>query len=174
MTTQEKLLAALFAKFPDDSETAIAKRCGLSIARFSNYKLGKREMDVDAVIGCAQVLEWDVRATVASHMQEAAGSPRERAMWRKLAATAAALLCAVGLTMATPEKANAFNSLKDSMSAQNSPSMYIMFKSGPGTTGTLLSLQPIAPKQSRIESLAVEVPLGFQERLLEIRGGCCT
>ena len=67
MTTQEKIIAALIAAFPGESETAIARRCGLTIGRFSNYKLGKRAMDVDAVIGCAQALGWDVRATVAQH-----------------------------------------------------------------------------------------------------------
>ena len=95
MTTQEKLIAALMAAFPGESETAIARRCGLSIGRFSNYKLGKRVMDVDAVIGCAQALGWDVRATVAQHEIETSPSPRVKAMWRKLAAATALLLVGV-------------------------------------------------------------------------------
>lgn len=95
MTTQEKLLEALFKTFPGESETAIARRCGLSIARFSNYKLGKRDMDVDAVIGCAQVLGWNVRETVAAHEIETAPTPRVKALWRKLAATAALLFVGI-------------------------------------------------------------------------------
>ena len=102
MTTQEKLIEGLFQAFPNESETAIAKRCGLSIARFSNYKHGKRDMDVDAVIGCAQALGWDVRKAVADHLQETAHSPREKALWRKFAATAAGIALAFGL-LPSPE-----------------------------------------------------------------------
>lgn len=96
MTTQEKLIAALFAAFPGESETQMAKRCGLSIARFSNYKLGKRAMDVDAVIGCAQALGWDVRTTVAQHEVEIAPTPRVKALWRDFG-RAATLLAVVVL-----------------------------------------------------------------------------
>ena len=96
MTTQEKLIAALFAAFPGESETQVAKRCGLSISRFSNYKLGKRAMDVDAVIGCAQVLGWDIRTTVAQHEIEVAPTPRVKALWKDFG-RAATLLAVVVL-----------------------------------------------------------------------------
>lgn len=109
MTTQEKLIAALFAAFPGESETQVAKRCGLSIARFSNYKLGKRAMDVDAVIGCAQALGWDIRATVAQHEQEVAPTARVKALWKAMAATATLLL--VGVLGALPAPAEAAGDL---------------------------------------------------------------
>ncbi len=112
MTTQEKLLAALFEKFAGESETAIAKRCGLSIARFSNYKLGKRDMDVDAVIGCAQVLGWDVRATVAAHEMETAPTARVKALWKAVASTAMTLLILVGASMPRDVKASQINGLQ--------------------------------------------------------------
>lgn len=105
MTTQEKLITALVAAFPGESETSIAKRCGLSIARFSNYKLGKRAMDVDAVIGCAQALGWDIRATVAQHEIETAPTPRVKALWRKLGSVAPLLLAGVLGAAHTPAQA---------------------------------------------------------------------
>lgn len=126
MTTQEKIIAALVARFPGESETAIAKRCGLSIGRFSNYKLGKRAMDVDAVIGCAQALGWDVRATVAAHEQEVAPTPRVKALWRAMASTATLLLVGVLGTLPAPARAD-FNGAPDSFSC-NSPGMHIMCK----------------------------------------------
>ncbi len=119
MTTQEKLISALFEKFNGESETAIARRCGLSIARFSNYKLGKRDMDVDAVIGCAQALGWDIRKTVADHEIETAPTPRVRALWRNLAATGLAVMLAVGFSLPGQAKASA-------QGFDNAHSLYIM------------------------------------------------
>lgn len=113
MNTQEKIIAALIAAFPGESETAIARRCGLTIGRFSNYKLGKRAMDVDAVIGCAQALGWDVRATVAQHEIETAPTPRVRALWKALGATATLLLVGVlGTPQAHAEAGNSAFSQK--------------------------------------------------------------
>lgn len=100
MTTQEKLIAALMERFSGESETTIAKRCGLSQARFSNYKLGKRVMDVDAVIGCAQALGWDVRQTVAAHQIEMAPTPRVKALWKGVA-TAVGVLALCAMPIAT-------------------------------------------------------------------------
>lgn len=105
MTTQEKLIAGLQAAFPDDSQAALARRAGLSVQRFNNYVTGIRTMDVDAVIGCAQVLGWDIRETVASHEMETAPTPRVKAYWRKFASTAA--LLAVVVFPALSERAQA-------------------------------------------------------------------
>ena len=95
VTTQEKLIEGMRKAFPDESQAALARRAGLGVQRFNNYCTGIRTMDVDAVIGCAQALGWDIRATVAAHEIETAESPRVKAMWRKLAATATLLLVGV-------------------------------------------------------------------------------
>jgi len=106
MTTQEKLIEGLKAAFPDESQAALARRAGLSVQRFNNYCTGIRTMDVDAVIGCAQALGWDIRKSVADHEIETAPSPRVKALWRKLAATAMVLAIAVGFG-GTPTAATA-------------------------------------------------------------------
>lgn len=129
VTTQEKLINALFERFAGESETAIARRCGLSIARFSNYKLGKRDMDVDAVIGCAQALGWDVRSTVAAHEIEVAPTPRVKALWKTFASVA--LTLAIGAGLASPANVQAAD---DSVSA--SPSIhYAKYRIG-GSAGS--------------------------------------
>ena len=97
MSTQERLIGALQEKFPNESQAGLARIAGLSAPRFNNYCTGIRTMDVDAVIGCAQALGWDVRKAVADHLQETAHSPREKALWRKFAATAAGIALALGL-----------------------------------------------------------------------------
>ncbi|WP_241753231.1 DUF3693 domain-containing protein [Xanthomonas translucens] len=74
-------------------------------------------MDVDAVIGCAQALGWDVRATVADHLLEVAESPREKALWKRVAATAAVFLCVIGM---------AGNAAPTRASESGSSGMYIM------------------------------------------------
>ena len=97
MQTQEKLIEAMKAAFPNESQSAHARRAGLSVQRYNNYVQGVRTMDVDAVIGCAQALGWDVRATVAQHEIETSASPRVKALWKRLAATAASLIFAIGI-----------------------------------------------------------------------------
>lgn len=111
MTTQEKLIEGLKAAFPDESQAALARRAGLSVQRFNNYCTGIRTMDVDAVIGCAQALGWDIRKSVADHEIETAPSPRVKALWRKLAATAMVMAITAGVgavpTAATASEASA-------------------------------------------------------------------
>jgi len=102
MTTQEQLIEGMKASFPGESQAALARRAGLSVQRFNNYCTGIRTMDVDAVIGCAQALGWDVRKMVSAHEIETAPTPRVKAMWRKLAASAATLALAVGLALPQP------------------------------------------------------------------------
>lgn len=97
MTTQEKLIEGMRIAFPGESQAALARRAGLSVQRFNNYCTGIRTMDVDAVIGCAQALGWDIRATVAAHEIETAPTPRVKAMWRKFAGAGMALVIGVGL-----------------------------------------------------------------------------
>lgn len=108
MGTQEKLIAAMHEKWPNDSQAALARRAGLKVQRFNNYVQGIRTMDADAVIGCAQVLGWDIRATLASHEIETSESPRVKALWRKMATTAA--LLAVVVLPALPRPAQALES----------------------------------------------------------------
>lgn len=62
---QEKLISGMQAAFPGESQASLARRAGLSVQRFNNYVTGIRTMDVDAVIGCAQALGWDIRETEA-------------------------------------------------------------------------------------------------------------
>lgn len=88
MKTQEKLIAAALAAFPNEKETEIARRAGLTIARFSNYKKGIRKMDDDALIGMAELVGWDVQKTLAAHHIEIAATPRERSFWRQFGAAA--------------------------------------------------------------------------------------
>lgn len=90
MELQQKIIEALYAKFPGEPQASIARHCGLTPARFNNYAQGIRTMDVDAVIGCAQALGWDIRATVSEHLAETAGSKREKGFWKEVGA-----LCAV-------------------------------------------------------------------------------
>lgn len=111
MTTQEKLIEAMKIAFPDESQAALARRAGLSVQRFNNYCTGIRSMDVDAVIGCAQALGWDIRATVAAHEIETAPSPRVKAMWRKLITSTAALLLVIGSAIGLPAKASNFDAI---------------------------------------------------------------
>ncbi len=106
MTTQEKLIEGLRQAFPSESQAALARRAGLSVQRFNNYCTGIRTMDVDAVIGCAQALGWDVRKAVADHEIETAPTPRVKALWRKLAATAMVVTIATGIA-ASPAAATA-------------------------------------------------------------------
>jgi len=109
MTTQENLIEGLKAAFPEDSQAALARRAGLSVQRFNNYCTGIRTMDVDAVIGCAQALGWDVRKAVADHEIETAPSPRVKALWRKLAATAMVVAITTTISAApTPATASGF------------------------------------------------------------------
>lgn len=105
MKMQEKLISGMQAAFPGESQASLARRAGLSVQRFNNYVTGIRTMDVDAVIGCAQALGWDIRETVAEHEIETAPTPRVKAYWRKLATTAA--LLAVVVFPAIPEHAQA-------------------------------------------------------------------
>lgn len=98
MSTQEQLIAALKEKFPNESQAGLARKAGLSVQRFNNYCTGIRTMDVDAVIGCAQAVGWDIRATVAQHEIEVAPTPRVKAMWQKLAGASLIALCAIGLS----------------------------------------------------------------------------
>lgn len=109
MKTQEKLISALQEAFPGDSQAALARRAGLSVQRFNNYVTGIRTMDVDAVIGCAEALGWNIRETVSAHEIETAPTPRVKAYWKKLASTVAGLLCAVGLTLGNPAEAKQHN-----------------------------------------------------------------
>ena len=88
MTTQNRLIAALLAAFPDASQADIARKCGLSPPRFNNYTQGSRSMDDDAVIGCARALGMDARALVAEHRADVAKTERERRFWRKLQSVA--------------------------------------------------------------------------------------
>lgn len=118
MKMQEKLISGMQAAFPGESQASLARRAGLSVQRFNNYVTGIRTMDVDAVIGCAQALGWDIRATVAEHEIETAPTPRVKAYWRKLAGTAAMLLCAIGLAIGAPPKALAHKAFSD-QSAKN-------------------------------------------------------
>lgn len=97
MKTQDRLIEALQKQFPEDSQAALARRCGLGVQRFNNYVQGIRTMDVDAVIGCAQALGWDIRATVAAHEIETAPTPRVKALWKAVAGGAIALVLGVGL-----------------------------------------------------------------------------
>lgn len=112
MNTQDRLLEALQKKFPSDSQAALARRCGLSGQRFNNYMQGIRTMDVDAVIGCAQALGWDIRATVAAHEMETAPTARVKALWKAVAGTAMALLLVVGVSMPRDVKASSINGLQ--------------------------------------------------------------
>ncbi|MFN6509607.1 helix-turn-helix domain-containing protein [Xanthomonas translucens] len=117
MTTQEKLIEAMKMAFPNESQAGLARKAGLGVQRYNNYVVGVRKMDVDAVIGCAQALGWDVRATVADHLLEVAESPREKALWKRVAATAAVFLCVIGMAEnAAPARA----------SESGSSGMYIM------------------------------------------------
>jgi hypothetical protein len=97
MKTQESLIAALLAAFPNHSQAEIARKAGLSPARFNNYAQGLRSMDDDAVIGCAQALSWDARDTVSHHRADLAKTDRERHFWRRLGTAAA--LAVLGLTL---------------------------------------------------------------------------
>lgn len=106
MTTQERLIEGLRQAFPAESQAALARRAGLSVQRFNNYCTGIRTMDVDAVIGCAQALGWDVRKAVADHEIETAPTPRVKALWRKLAATAMVVTITTGMA-ASPTAATA-------------------------------------------------------------------
>lgn len=105
MATQEKLIAAMHAAWPNDSQAALARRAGLKVQRFNNYVQGIRTMDADAVIGCAQALGWDIRATLASHEVETSESPRVKAFFRKLAATATLLAVVVLPALSVPAQA---------------------------------------------------------------------
>lgn len=108
MKTQEKLISALQEAFPGDSQAALARRAGLSVQRFNNYVTGIRTMDVDAVIGCAEALGWNIRETVSAHEIETAPTPRVKAYWKKLASTVAGLLCAITFALgASPSSAAA-------------------------------------------------------------------
>jgi len=44
-------------------------------------------MDIDAVIGCAQVLGWNVQATVTSHEIEIAETNRVKNLWNMIASS---------------------------------------------------------------------------------------
>ena len=118
MNTQDRLIEALQKQFPEDSQAALARRCGLSVQRFNNYVQGIRTMDVDAVIGCAQALGWDIRATVAAHEIETAPTPRVKALWKAVAGGAMALVLGVGLAL--PAHAQAVET------GYSSDSVYIM------------------------------------------------
>jgi len=127
MTTQEKLIEAMKAAFPEESQAALARRAGLSVQRFNNYCTGIRSMDVDAVIGCAQALGWDIRATVAAHEIETAPSPRVKAMWRKLITSTAALMLVIGGAIGMPAKASNFDAISHAQNqVQDSSGIYIM------------------------------------------------
>lgn len=131
METQEKLIAALLAAHPDKSQAAVARLAGLEPPRFNNYVTGIRTMDVDAVIGCAQALGWDVRRTVSAHLQETAPTPRVKALWKQLAGGAALVLCAIGLSGAVTGKAYATN-VSPLEPGSQSGSMPIMSRRVPG------------------------------------------
>lgn len=92
MNTQQRLLTALKDRFPGDSDSAIARRAGLTPQRFANYTSGQRRMDDDAVIGCAALLELEVAEILAQHRADHATTPRERNFWRKFGAAASVAL----------------------------------------------------------------------------------
>lgn len=101
MATQSDLIAALRRKFPEP-DAAIARRVGLSQQRFNNYAAGRRSMDDDAVIGCAQALGIDAKEALAAHRAETAHTTRERAFWRRLGAAASVAAVALfALPLAT-------------------------------------------------------------------------
>lgn len=124
---QEKLISGMQAAFPGESQASLARRAGLSVQRFNNYVTGIRTMDVDAVIGCAQALGWDIRETVAEHEIETAPTPRVKAYWRKLAGSVAMVLCAIGVSSAGIENAHATRVSGQHVSEQHG-SMPIMSK----------------------------------------------
>ncbi len=130
MTTQEKLIDAMQAAFPGESQAALARRAGLSVQRFNNYVTGIRTMDVDAVIGCAQALGWDIRETVAAHELETAPTPRVKAYWKKLASTAAVFLCAIGFSFPSAGKDHSFNDLPTQISSSVHSNAYYVTRRG--------------------------------------------
>lgn len=97
MTVQDQLLAGLRGRF-GDSQTAIANAMGISLSRLNNYVRGVRRMDDDAVIACCELLGWSAKRYVALHRAEIAGTKREEAFWRKLAAAIGAVILLVGMT----------------------------------------------------------------------------
>ena len=106
MKTQTALIEALRAAFPNESDAAIARRAKLSQQRFSNYAQAVRTMDDDAVIGCAGLVGWDAKKTLASHHAETAKTDRERAFWRQLAAAAVLATVAFGSFPASAKPLN--------------------------------------------------------------------
>ncbi len=139
MTTQEKLIEALKTAFPEESQAALARRAGLSVQRFNNYCTGIRTMDVDAVIGCAQALGWDVRKAVADHEIETAPSPRVKALWRKLAATAMVMAISLGIG-ATPTVATA--------NPGSAGTECILCKGTDGMAGTDVASATVSPNET--------------------------
>lgn len=106
MTTQEMLLNQLKERFPGETQTALAKRAGISVQRFNNYLQGIRTMDSDAIIGCATALGLDPRPLVQGHNADTAKTARERAFWKRMATAASvAGLCLVQLAFFSPAQA---------------------------------------------------------------------
>lgn len=107
-----------------NTDGELAKKLGLSKKAMSSYRNNARLPDP---VVCATIagLSGIPLAKVLGIVGEArAISREEKAVWRKLAATAVVLLCAIGLSMATPEKAHAFNNLQASLSGQISSDVY--------------------------------------------------
>lgn len=96
MAVQERLISELRARYPGESDSAIARRAGIKQARFSNYVQGLRSMDDDAVIGCAEALGIDPVPLVKQHRAERARTKREAQFWTKVATVTAVALCAIG------------------------------------------------------------------------------
>lgn len=124
MTVTDLLDAAKTAQgFATDM--ALAQALGISRSAVSAWRNGVKTPDT---VQCAALAGYTglPLAQVLGIVGEArAISREEKAIWRKLAASAAMLLCAIGLSVGAPGKAYAINVSADSLGA-NVPSMSIM------------------------------------------------
>ena len=126
MKSIEELLDAAKAAQGIETDMALAKALGVGRAAVSNWRKGRNLPDP---VACATLagLTGEPLAKVLGVVGEArAISREEKAVWRKLAATAAMALCAVGFAIGSVEKPQQIHAVGEVNPELGKDAMHIM------------------------------------------------
>lgn len=105
MKTVAELLDAIKERRNLETDSALAKALGVSRQTVNNWRQGRNTPDPVACATIAGLTGEPLALVMGIAGEQRAVSREEKAVWRKLAATAAVALCAIGLSIGGSAKA---------------------------------------------------------------------